>query len=270
MRVIEVQGLQASCDGRCERRRIDTSLVGPCSAGEWLLVFLDAAREKLDATRAAEIDATLSLVERALAGDAAMARASAHFELPSALGVDDLIRLTGGARHSPVHQGIDVTNTGGAAHEVAPVVQRLIDDGHAEFVDERTLDDWLADSGECVVLLAGDPVRFPESLDVAVVLPELARLAEGRFGRPLRVAVATREGEDAIARRVGSQRRPALLWLRDGGYVTTLAGMMDWDDYVANVAHALAQPTTRVPSVGIPVNAAGASADCHYPLPSVD
>ncbi|PVY28633.1 hydrogenase expression/formation protein HypC [Paraburkholderia silvatlantica] len=98
MRVIEAQGLQAWCNGRGERRRIDTSLVGPCSAGEWLLVFLDAAREKLDATRAAEIDATLSLVERALAGDAAMARANAHFEMPSALSVDDLIRLTGGAQ----------------------------------------------------------------------------------------------------------------------------------------------------------------------------
>ncbi|MGF6483366.1 hydrogenase expression/formation protein HypC [Paraburkholderia youngii] len=101
MRVVEVQGLRALCHGRGGHRRIDTSLVGPCSAGEWLLVFLDTAREKLDGTRAAEIDATLSLVELALEGDAAMARASPNFELPSALGVDDLTRLTSGAQ--PAH-----------------------------------------------------------------------------------------------------------------------------------------------------------------------
>ena len=150
-----------------------------------------------------------------------------------------------------------------ATAQVPAVVRRLIDDGHAVFVDERSLDGWLAAGGDCVVLLAGDPVRFPESLDVAVVLPELARLAAGRFGRTLRAAVATRDSEDALARRFGSQRWPALLWLRDGGYVTTLSGMMDWDGYVASVADALAQPTKRAPSIGIPVNAAGGPAGCH-------
>jgi hydrogenase-1 operon protein HyaE len=87
------------------------------------------------------------------------------------------------------------------------VVQRLIE-AHATFVDEHTLDGWLADGGECVVLLMGDPVRFPESLDVAAVLPELAHVAAVRFGRALRLAVATRAGENAIARRFGSRAGP--------------------------------------------------------------
>lgn len=106
MQVVDAEGLRAWCVSRGERRRIDTTLVGPCRAGEWVLVFLDAARERLDAARAAEIDATLSLVESALAGDATLAGAAASFELPSALGVDDLIRLVGGSqdavgRHQP-------------------------------------------------------------------------------------------------------------------------------------------------------------------------
>ena len=144
-----------------------------------------------------------------------------------------------------------------------PVVQRLIEHAHATFVDEHTLDGWLADGGECVVLLAGDVVRFPESLDVAAVLPELAGLAASRFDRALRLAVATRAGENAIARRFGSLRWPALLWLRDGAYVTVLSGMMDWDDYVMRVSEALASPTTRPPSIGIPVTVAGGSSGCH-------
>ncbi|CAN0626125.1 Hydrogenase expression/formation protein HoxO [Burkholderia multivorans] len=163
-----------------------------------------------------------------------------------------------------------MTDTSGLGHDATservdlpPVVQRLIEHAHAALVDEQTLDAWLADGGECVVLLLGDPVRFPESLDVAAVLPELASLAATRFGRTLRLAVATRAGENAIARRFGSLRWPALLWLRDSGYVTVLPGMMDWDEYVARVADALALPTTRAPSIGIPVNVAGGQAGCH-------
>ncbi|AWV02901.1 hydrogenase [Burkholderia sp. JP2-270] len=155
------------------------------------------------------------------------------------------------------------SNALAGGQDCLPVVQRLIEQAHATFVDEHTLDGWLADGGECVVLLMGDPVRFPESLDVAVVLPELARIAASRFGRSLRLAVATRAGENAIARRFGSLRWPALLWLRDGEYVTLLSGMMDWDDYVKRVTDALASPTTRAPSIGIPVNVAGDSSGCH-------
>ncbi|MGG5544549.1 hydrogenase [Burkholderia vietnamiensis] len=157
----------------------------------------------------------------------------------------------------------NVPNAAAAGQDCPAVVQRLIEQAHATFVDEHTLDGWLADGGECVVLLMGDPVRFPESLDVAAVLPELAHVAAVRFGRALRLAVATRAGENAIARRFGSLRWPALLWLRDGQYVTVLSGMMDWDDYVKCVADALASPTTRAPSIGIPVNVAGGSSGCH-------
>ena len=35
--------------GRGERRRVDVALVGNCQPGDWLLVFLDSARELLDA-----------------------------------------------------------------------------------------------------------------------------------------------------------------------------------------------------------------------------
>jgi hydrogenase expression/formation protein HypC len=64
-----------------ERREVRTALVGPVAIGDWLLVFLDDAREAISAARAAEIEATLALVEAALAGDAGAGDAA--FELPS-------------------------------------------------------------------------------------------------------------------------------------------------------------------------------------------
>jgi hydrogenase expression/formation protein HypC len=82
--------------GRAEVRHVDLALVGPCEPGQWLLVFLDAAREKLTVGRSQEIDAALDLLEAALAGDAVRARtADVGFALPSAMGEAELRKLTG-------------------------------------------------------------------------------------------------------------------------------------------------------------------------------
>lgn len=142
-----------------------------------------------------------------------------------------------------------------------PLVQRLARETAATWVDEATIAPWLARGGDRVVLLAGDPVRFPEGQDVAVVLPELLKAFPGR----LQVGVVAREHEDALARRYGSQRWPSLLFFRDGQYVTALTGMHDWDVYLQRVQEALEMPPSRAPTIGIPVvngNTAPAS-DCH-------
>jgi hydrogenase-1 operon protein HyaE len=143
----------------------------------------------------------------------------------------------------------------------APLVQRLARDFGATWVDEQTVAKWTAGGGDRVVLLAGDPVRFPEGVDVAAVLPELMKAFPKRFA----VAVVPRDSEDAVARRYGSQRWPTLLFFRDGQYVTAIAGMQDWDVYVNGIAAALAMQPSRPPTIGIPVvsQTGGAGSSCH-------
>ncbi len=141
----------------------------------------------------------------------------------------------------------------------APLVQRLAREFGATWVDETTVADWTAGGGDRVVLLAGDPVRFPEGVDVAAVLPELMKTFPKRF----KVAVVPRENEDAVAKRYGSQRWPTLLFFRDGLYVTAIAGMQDWDVYLSGVAAALAMPPSRPPTIGIPVISQTGSSGCH-------
>jgi hydrogenase-1 operon protein HyaE len=139
------------------------------------------------------------------------------------------------------------------------LVERLVEQFGASWVDETSIDAWAAEGGDRVVLFAGDPVQFPEGLDVAVVLPELQRSLPGRF----KVGVVPRESENALARRFGSQRWPTLLFLRDGQYVTTLSGMHDWEVFIERVTQALAMPVSRAP-IGIPVVSASAGgASCH-------
>lgn len=68
MRVIESGEFHALCERDGEIRRVDTRLVGSQAPGDWLLVFLDAAREILSPARAREIDDALRLLELAMAG----------------------------------------------------------------------------------------------------------------------------------------------------------------------------------------------------------
>lgn len=93
MQVIEADGRFALCEGRGERRRINTALVGDVAPGDWLLVFLDDARERIDAARAAEVNAALDLVLGAMQG--ADLAVDIDFALPSQMNADQLRALTG-------------------------------------------------------------------------------------------------------------------------------------------------------------------------------
>ena len=80
--------------GRGESRLVNTALVGDCAPGEWVLVFLDSAQERLSTERAAEIDATLDLVAAAMQGHE-LTNTEAAFVLPSAMDAAQLAALTG-------------------------------------------------------------------------------------------------------------------------------------------------------------------------------
>jgi hydrogenase expression/formation protein HypC len=89
MQVTQAGPGRAWVHGRGQRQRIDTALVGDCAPGEWLLVFLGSARERIDAARAAEIDSLLDLVEGAAAQPA-----EPGFALPSAMSAGQMAALT--------------------------------------------------------------------------------------------------------------------------------------------------------------------------------
>jgi hydrogenase expression/formation protein HypC len=105
MQVRRVEPGHAVCDGRGEQRRVRTALVGEVALGDWLLIFIDSAQQRLSAQRAAEIDAVLDLVQDALAGQAACpdAAAAPAFELPSRMTVRQM-QVLSGARPPSDHE----------------------------------------------------------------------------------------------------------------------------------------------------------------------
>ncbi|MRR51222.1 MAG: HypC/HybG/HupF family hydrogenase formation chaperone [Rhodocyclaceae bacterium] len=71
MQVIASEGIAgetALCQGRAGVERIDTLLTGPLTPGQWVLCFLGAAREVIDAERAAQVSSALDALESLLGG----------------------------------------------------------------------------------------------------------------------------------------------------------------------------------------------------------
>ena len=148
--------------------------------------------------------------------------------------------------------------------DAPPLLAQLVNKHQAPWIDCDNIETWLASQhGDHVLLFAGDPIRFPEAVDVAVVLPELQK-ASASVGRPFGIAVAVPDTAEALAKKYGSQRWPTLMFFRDGDYVTTLSGMHDWTDYLALLAQALATPQGRAPTIGIPlVSSQTQTSSCH-------
>lgn len=69
MQVIRMEGTTALCQGRNGIERLDTMLTGSLEAGQWVLGFLGAARELIDAERAAQVEDALTALESILHGD---------------------------------------------------------------------------------------------------------------------------------------------------------------------------------------------------------
>jgi hydrogenase-1 operon protein HyaE len=148
--------------------------------------------------------------------------------------------------------------------DAPPLLAQLVSNHQARWIDFDNMEAWLVSQhGEHVLLFAGDPIRFPEAVDVAVVLPELQKVSAA-VGRPFGMAVAVPQTAQALAEKFGSQRWPTLMFFRDGHYVTTVCGMHDWTEYLTLVARALDAPCGRAPTIGIPVVSASATgSSCH-------
>lgn len=101
MRVVKVEPGHAWCEGRGETRRVNTALVGASAEGDWLLVFLEGARERIDAQRAGEVNAALDLLQAALCAGPQGAPAGLidppdpGFVLPSAMSAQQVAALAG-------------------------------------------------------------------------------------------------------------------------------------------------------------------------------
>lgn len=139
-------------------------------------------------------------------------------------------------------------------------ITRLVEKQNFMLVTNDNAAEFAGEEGDNIILLTADPRAYPETWDVAVVLPEVLKTVPNRY----RAAVADPIQSVKLAARFGVQVFPALIFQRSGGFVGTLEGMQDWDSYLRLIPQMLERPTSRAPSIGIPVvSSTGSGSSCH-------
>jgi len=69
MRVVEAHSHFAVCETGGRQKRVNTLFVGEVETGQWLLVFLDSAREILTEEQAHQLNNALLAVDQAINGN---------------------------------------------------------------------------------------------------------------------------------------------------------------------------------------------------------
>lgn len=121
-----------------------------------------------------------------------------------------------------------------------PLVTALAERHGLPTVDATSIEACLAPAaGEAAPVLlffTGDPATRAETLDVAVVMPEIL----AAFSHRLRGAVVDRVAEAALASRFHVAVMPSLVVARGGETLAVLPKIRDWSDYMEKIEAALA------------------------------
>ncbi|WP_027515998.1 hydrogenase accessory protein [Bradyrhizobium sp. WSM1417] len=120
-------------------------------------------------------------------------------------------------------------------------------------VDAATVDLFLGRADEAgavaVLLSAGDPNRFPEAIDVAVVLPELI----AAFGNRLRGAIIARDAERALGERFEVRVQPTLIFVANGKTLGLIAKIQDWSVYADRITKLIDRPRGQGAAVAVTI-----------------
>jgi hydrogenase-1 operon protein HyaE len=148
---------------------------------------------------------------------------------------------------------IEVSAPAAAPRAMHPLIERLVGLCGATVLEPDDVDAWTSAPGRALLVFTEDPALYRETLDLAVIVPELAQAMAGRFRTGVLLPAAAR----AVAPRYGFRRWPALVLLKDGRYVGAVDGLRDWQVYVEEMARLIEAEPTRPPTVGIAVTAEG-------------
>lgn len=130
----------------------------------------------------------------------------------------------------------------------SPLISRLIDELGYPLLDDDNFESFIEKAPFSVLFLTEDPKRFPESLDVAVILPELIK----QFPQ-LTPAVVSADIQTACRGRYNFMAWPALVFLKNGQYLDAITKVRNWDEYIHEINRILALTPRPDPGIGIPV-----------------
>lgn len=122
-------------------------------------------------------------------------------------------------------------------------VARLVSQYGLPLLNADNFDHFVYGNADVVLFFAGDPVMFPESADLAVILPELLKAFSGL----MQGALVDRGIERELQARYRFTGWPTLIFLRRGEYLGTISGLRDWPEYGREITRILAAEPSQPP-----------------------
>ena len=95
-----------------------------------------------------------------------------------------------------------------------------------------------------VLLFKNNPSLFPESHDLAIILPELLKVFNGQ----LQGAIIASSLERELQAKFRFTSWPTLVFLRHGGYLGAITGIKDWAVYIQEATRLLSLDISEPPA----------------------
>jgi len=125
----------------------------------------------------------------------------------------------------------------------SPLLEQLQTRYAYPLLDADSYDAFVYNNENVVLFFCNDPVQFPESNDVAVILPELVKAFNGN----LQAAVIAKPIERELQARFRFTGWPSLVFLRNGEYLGVITGIRNWQEYRQETAGILASEPSQPP-----------------------
>ena len=135
----------------------------------------------------------------------------------------------------------------------SPLVQNMIAQYDFPVLTAGELEAFLETHPEVVLFFTENATKFPETNDVAMILPELVKAFDGRFS----AAVVSLADQCKLQMRYGFREWPTLVFLRGGEYLGAISRVQDWNIYLDEINRILASEPSAPPDFRLPVSSAG-------------
>lgn len=127
----------------------------------------------------------------------------------------------------------------------SPQLRRLTEVHHLPLLDQHNLDSFIRSHHLCVLFFAGNPEKYPEANDVAMVLPELLKA----FGE-MQGAVIAPSDEIMLQKLFVFSRWPSLVFVREGQMLGVISEIQNWHDYLIQIQGIIAN-NNRIATVTV-------------------
>ena len=126
----------------------------------------------------------------------------------------------------------------------SPQLRRLTELHRFPLLDEHNVSHFCSEHDLVVLFFAGDPGKYPEANDVAMILPELLKSFQG-----LAAGLIAPAAEQSLQRHFGFARWPSLVFLRNRQVLGIISEMQNWEDYLHQIQQLLSASSSRIATV---------------------